>query len=100
MISKELLTVENGFEDGVVVLVITNNSSLKPQYYEWKEKYKDSIDWGYYYSIKPLTGKMAIWNFAPGWANLCMTNSRSYAFYVRELTIANFEVHSKRPFWA
>lgn len=60
-ITKDLLTAEHGFEDGVIVEVRWDESSLQASIFQAEEigLIADC------YSFRPLTGPKAIWNHAP-----------------------------------
>lgn len=67
MIDPKLLTKDAGFEDGVVYEI--NWGLGVKEWFLWGS-HEDPNGWDLesMLSIRPLTGPMAIWNFAPKWA--------------------------------
>lgn len=63
MIHPTQLTKEAGFEEGVVVEIVWEDDDHKPWLTHWPIFALSGIN--PIRSIRPLTGPMAIWNFAP-----------------------------------
>jgi len=104
MIDPKLLTKENGFEDGVVVEIDKRSLGW------WAVDLFNSFgveDLGFatvhgammreFESIRPLTGRMSIWNHAPDWANYCAMGNQTIDWLVTQ--VIGPTLH-KRPFWA
>ena len=125
MIDLNLLTPENGFVPGCVVEVITEGwPSPRPVIFRLVQlkdlsgigNLSSSEDWvipdahAYVYiklltSIRPLTGPMAIWNFAPGGVEVLHRTFNGNFEWLRGTSAGwrmNFEdrVFMDRPFWA
>lgn len=110
MIDPKLLTAENGFVDGVVVEIVLAGGSKDLSYFE----HADSDEAGFcdsfgswimtkenlHVSIRPLTGPMSIWNFAPEWADYCWHEESSLIWYKGPIMIGSTGRVSIRPFWA
>jgi len=126
MIDPKVLTEENGFVEGCVVEIVTEEERAIGTFthvnfvnssgpYLELENYTLS-NYGFYgtrieeiVSIHPLTGPMAIWNFAPEWADVCYHNDMGTVnFYSNEMLEqygdmvfdTEHDTESKRPFWA
>lgn len=103
MITPDQLTKENGFEDGVVVEYETTDDDKDVEYFD--EAFRkmfivrpDACDW--FTSIRPLTGPMAIWNFAPEWATHVEKRDEGDFLWWALDKDAIVERCSRRPFWA
>jgi len=107
MIDPKLLTEENGFVEGVVVEIVDTNLRKSVHYFK-KTGDADGLpfvelnDWTpamiIIDSIRPLTGPMAIWNFAPIGAVAMISDVSGI-----KLVYADDYKHDnlvKRPFWA
>lgn len=108
MIDHNQLTEENGFTDGTVILINGEATFFRETYYnEDEECHIISTDAGEcnldnVWEIKPLTGPMAIWNFAPEWADVyCESVGGDHLFssiaFIPELERYRW---ASRPFWA
>ncbi len=97
MINPQLLTKENGFEDGVVVEL---NGDVGRLHFD-----KDGaiVLNGYrrfeILSLRPLTGPMSIWNYAPEWSTWCKRTSNGDLLWYN-IDAEHLENGTKRPFWA
>ena len=115
MINPQLLTKENGFEDGVVVELFYQDES--GSYTEWDtwvtpdcridEQFpivdlgNTAHDFACLVSIRPLTGPMSIWNHAPEWATHCAETEATIYWYKWGAVPSNtFDIVTARPFWA
>jgi hypothetical protein len=74
VIDPKLLTNENGFVEGCVVEIVQDGRSLLSYWKSQNEPEILMLDVGHIEimfceieKICPLTGPMAIWNFAPEW---------------------------------
>lgn len=109
MIDPKLLTEENGFQKGVVLLWTDHDDSQEIGILEeinyhgvggiyLLSKYVrlDLIK-----SIKVLTSPMSIWNqpFPPK-AQWCTFNGFSYTFHESDQFLGAYSILMKRPFWA
>lgn len=122
MIDPKLLTEENGFVNGVAVAIRWSHYVSEDELYIFHNVYKDEIcitpggiddsceiNVNKIKSIRPLTGPMSIWNFAPEWADVCFHGDMgSIQFYSND-QIDQFgdmvfdpehDKESTRPFWA
>ena len=103
MISTNQLTKEAGFEDGVVVEIVDEMGRV--WFVEsWKDEYGDSKTPSYesWISIRPLTGPMAIWNFAPEWADFLIVDHGNCLWQRgrRQDFFGDARNITDRPFWA
>lgn len=116
MIHPTQLTKAAGFEEGVVIEI-----GYKP----WKDQSQETVleygklckiwpdsveteqeespyglDW--IVCIRPLTGPMAIWNFAPEWATCCQNREMgiSWDHQIPEWWDGKSTVIQLRPWWA
>jgi len=101
MINPQLLTKENGFEDGVVVEIewdtypITGNDK---EIAYWEDAKLWSTD--HMVAIRPLTGPMGIWNHAYDDAtHLSIDGAGCFQFCTLHKG-QNPEGYIPRPFWA
>lgn len=113
MIHLSQLTKENGFADGVMVEIVVSGKSswgvfspvdetcIKVRTQDSLTYYTDCIE-----SIRPLTGPMAIWNFAPEWAESCITG-RNGVYWIQgyrpedsDWPDLGWEKITFRPWWA
>jgi len=107
MIDPKLLTAENGFALECVVEV-TWNSGQDVGYLHlnenelWLKRWIDeSLGWDEVDSIRPLTGPMAIWNFAPRWAVALEEGFGIILWKDRDaMTCDDSFKWQRRPFWA
>lgn len=103
-ITKDLLTAEHGFEDGVVVELRWDENSRQVSIFQADELGLIADC----YSFKPLTGPKAIWNSAPaGMDILIKTKSEGSTvfdcFYFMAALPDKFgqdDVIVYRPWWA
>lgn len=83
MIDPKLLTKEAGFEDGAVVELVTENSSTvfyfstpfegdRSIFISESNRY---VDFDRIISLRPLSGDMAIWNFATNNTHLALVKN-------------------------
>lgn len=123
MIDPKLLTEENGFVEGVVVEIGYSpykDRSLGTiyEYGKLRKIWPDSIEteqedspygFDWIISIRPLTGPMAIWNFAPDYAQsavvYCTGDIEWVGMPKEQVTVAvdsscPLDSISERPFWA
>lgn len=106
MIDPTKLTAENGFVDGVVVEIVWDNRNRRHQYTELCMSQWDDWEFEQIESIRPLTGPMAIWNFAPEWAThltaIILGDEVAYPCWHEHgsNTIPDGAVEIERPFWA
>jgi len=107
MIDPKLVTPENGFIEGCVVEIKTGvvfyerfksvlNKNITILDSDGCNGYIDASD---IVSIRPLTGPMAIWNFAPEWAEWLVEDSVSFRWYKSQPDIY-LNAPEDRPFWA
>jgi hypothetical protein len=108
MIPPDKLTPENGFTDGVVVQYNGDHLGW------WNEDVKHSFGLRYLgfirstdgyivreiESIRPLTGPMAIWNFAPVWAVARFANTDDHISWIRVNPEWLEHRVEMRPWWA
>ena len=104
MIDPQLLTKENGFEDGVVVEIVWLNET-DPEFLVWDEIEKRNVCdddlLPELLSIRPLTGPMSLWNHAPEWAKACSIEADCVNWVANPVfEMTGFEGWSMRPFWA
>lgn len=92
MIDPKLLTKESGFEDGVVVEY--ERAGFRPSVTHFGSRVMKMTD---IVSIRPLTGPMAIWNFAPKWAQCLVRDEHEFTFLASDEHDEGFET---RPWWA
>lgn len=95
MIHPSQLTREAGFEEGVVVEIALEDGHCKIVYWRAKTEWR----WEKIRNIRPLTGDMAIWNFAPEWAEWLVNWGDSIQWGVNEDN-AGSGIMIKRPWWA
>lgn len=118
MIDPKLLTPDNGFVEGGVVDIVDNHGrrfvgrlSHVTEFNIWLvESNFHGFMFSEVESIRPLTGPMAIWNFAPEWANYHLTrhDMKVSAFRVELVDYMRHGPHAEeykndwtaRPFWA
>lgn len=119
MIDPAKLTEDQGFVDGVVVEIADADDNkhygklfnvTEHSVYTVEDSLR-GFAFGEVLSIRPLTGPMAIWNFAPEWATHClqMTDDQGNIWGVswyRDLVLDPLipddpdEIITNRPFWA
>jgi len=99
MIDPKLLTPENGFVEGVVVGVEYFDGVSECGY--WPDDDWPKNDSGIK-SIRPLTGPMAIWNFAPEWADFLVIEHGNHLWQRgrSEDFFGDASNVTTRPFWA
>ncbi len=102
MIDPKLLTDEAGFVEGCVVEIIWEDYiSRQPEFYVWGSSsdgsQKEYMIQQYGASVRPLTGPMAIWNFAPEWATCLMRDEHEFTFLASDEYGDGFE---SRPWWS
>lgn len=121
MIDPNQLTKENGFAKGCVVEIVMEDGNKSVEYFDgvsdgnvllidifgsWIMNENNKCQF-----IRPLTGSMAIWNFAPELATHClqMTDDQGNIWVVswyRDLVLDPLipddpdEIITNRPFWA
>jgi len=104
MIDPKLLTKENGFVEGCVVEYTTTDNGKDVEYFD--EAFRkmflvkpEAVEW--FTSIRPLTGPMAIWNFAPKGATVLVKNAGAMYWmnHIPDLISQHDEV-ILMPFWA
>lgn len=112
MIGPKLLTPEFGFEEGCVVEIVSVHRGISKfvEYFHSDAIRQDtyfgkdySYRWGNNdWTIRPLTGPMAIWNFAPDWADVYRKNSNGIHQFSSIATVPDLERYSwiARPWWA
>lgn len=113
MIDPKLLTEENGFVDGCVVEIVILDGDWKTYHhgilkdcgrdcvvYECEgEEILSSVPFKSIHSIRPLTGPMAIWNFAPSWATHLDMEDGFFEF-VNLKNDGVYDGYINRPLWA
>ena len=114
MIHPTQLTKEAGFEEGVVVMVKEVQWRERPMVLrigrnEHGEYITDAHAYAYFShieSIRPLTGPMSIWNFAPKWAESCIAG-RNGVYWIQgsrpedsDWPDLGWEKITFRPWWA
>ncbi len=113
MVNPNLLTEQNGFVAGELVQidsqVITWHglNDYDPDYKDWITGEYENIDPNLVNIIRPLTGPMAEWNFAPDWAEYLKINDNCFIHeWMRGIKETDkYDPHYerfyfKRPFWA
>lgn len=115
MIDPKPLNPDNGFVEGCVVeyqyhawggkevmtfhaffVGISENRMVIRDWEGRGESYCDLIE-----SIRPLTGPMAIWNFAPEWATACSVGKDGIGWLENPAyEMVGLPGWTKRPFWA
>lgn len=104
MINPQLLTAENGFEDGVVVEIEWENCSPQIEYYVWgsamDQPQKEYMISQYGVSVRPLTGTMSIWNHLPDGVEAILRHPGGITFYFDDPGKEDDPRIVYRPFWA
>jgi len=116
MIDPKLLTEENGFVEGEWIHCSTNLTgrmgfvgklhSVIPECGVVRFYDEDDAKFSEIVSIRPLTGPMAIWNFAPVWAESCIIGMNG-VYWIKgsrpedsDWPDLGWEKIIFRPFWA
>lgn len=117
MIDSKLLTPEYGFQEGVVVEIIQDGRTFLSYWEIQNEEMMIILEVGHIQidideieNIHPLTGPLAVWNYAPPYAQACRfmdeDNLNDTIFWYPKLCEYDRNILSRdprvsfRPWWA